>query len=55
MGFRIRKGKKIMETKVVTTHELFQKHFGEVVAVDLKHPKMKAFLSELNEVCMKTF
>ncbi|MDR2291876.1 MAG: hypothetical protein LBE11_00175 [Prevotellaceae bacterium] len=40
-----------METKVVTTHELFQKYFGNVGAVNLKHPKMEAFFSELNEVC----
>jgi hypothetical protein len=40
-----------METKVITTHELFQKHFGEVAGVGLKHPNMEAFFGELAEIC----
>jgi hypothetical protein len=37
----------------MTTHELFQKHFGDVAVVDLKHPKMESFLGELAEICNK--
>ncbi|MDR1554206.1 MAG: hypothetical protein LBS69_12230 [Prevotellaceae bacterium] len=33
------------------THELFQKHFGDVVGVGLKHPNIEAFFGELNEIC----
>jgi hypothetical protein len=33
------------------THELFKKHFGDVVGVDLKHPNMEAFFGELAEIC----
>jgi hypothetical protein len=37
--------------RAMTTHELFQKHFGDVVGVGLMHPNMEAFFGELSEIC----
>lgn len=37
----------------MSTHELFKKHFGNQVAVDLKHPNMESFFKELNEECLQ--
>jgi hypothetical protein len=37
----------------MSTHELFKKHFGNQVAVDLKHPNMERFFTELNEECLQ--
>lgn len=34
------------------THELFQKHFGNTAAVDMKHPNMESFFEELNAECL---
>jgi hypothetical protein len=39
------------EEKTMITHELFQKHFGDVAGVGLKHPNMEAFFGELAEIC----
>ena len=37
----------------MSSTELFKKHFGEQSAsVDLKHPNMEKFFSELNEECL---
>jgi hypothetical protein len=37
----------------MSTHELFKKHFGNQIAVDLKHPNMESFFEELNEECLQ--
>ena len=37
----------------MNTHELFKKHFGNQIAVDLKHPNMESFFEELNEECLQ--
>lgn len=37
----------------MSSTELFRKHFGDQSAsVDLKHPNMEKFFSELNEECL---
>ena len=36
----------------MSTHELFQKHFGNTAAVDMKHPNMESFFEELNAECL---
>ena len=36
----------------MSTHELFQKHFGNTGAVDMKHPNMEIFFEELNAECL---
>ena len=37
----------------MSSTELFRKHFGDQsVFVDLKHPNMEKFFSELNEECL---
>lgn len=36
-----------------SSSELFQKHFGRVSSVNLNHPKIENFFSELAEVCEK--
>ena len=36
----------------MSTHELFQKHFGNTAAVDMKHPNMESFFEELNVECL---
>jgi hypothetical protein len=33
--------------------ELFKKHFGNKVHVDLKHPNIEALFEELNNICLK--
>lgn len=35
----------------MSSTELFRKHFGEKLAVDLRHPNMENFFNELNEEC----
>jgi hypothetical protein len=38
----------------MTSTELFRKHFGDQSAsVDLKHPNMELFFTELNEECLR--
>jgi hypothetical protein len=36
----------------MSSHELFQKHFGDTAAVDMKHPNIEAFFEELNAECL---
>ena len=36
-----------------STSELFTKHFGDTISVDLKHPNMENFFNELNKECLK--
>ena len=37
----------------MSTTELFNKHFGEKVAVDMKHPHMENFFNDLNDECLQ--
>jgi RNA binding exosome subunit len=37
----------------MSSHELFKKHFGNQIAVDLKHPNIENFFEELNEECLQ--
>lgn len=38
----------------MSSTELFRKHFGsEISSVDLKHPNIENFFSELNEECLR--
>lgn len=41
-----------IETKQLSTSELFQKHFGQTCAVDMKHPSIENFFEELNQICI---
>jgi len=33
--------------------QLFTKHFGAAFVVNTNHPNIEAFLSDLNEVCLR--
>ena len=37
----------------MSTHELFQKHFGNVASVDMKHPNIESLFEELNAECLQ--
>ena len=37
----------------MSTSELFTKHFGDTVAVGLKHPNIEAFFEDLNRECVR--
>jgi hypothetical protein len=37
----------------MSTHKLFKKHFGDQIAVDLKHPNMEKFFTDLNNECLQ--
>jgi hypothetical protein len=37
----------------MSTSELFNKHFGDVFGVGLKHPNIEPFFEELNQICLK--
>lgn len=37
----------------MSTTELFNKHFGNVAAVDMKHQNMESFFEELNAECLQ--
>lgn len=36
----------------MSTHDLFQKYFGNTTAVNMKHPNMENFFEELNAECL---
>lgn len=36
----------------MSTHDLFQKYFGNTAAVNMKHPNMESFFEELNAECL---